>query len=82
MRAVLEVDFVTDVRSQANQSVEPIDAGARIDRGRGIARRNVTQAALESGRSLLIGSAEVDQAWFEGSEHPERAATALDLRAK
>ena len=32
MRTVLEVNFVTDVRSQANQSVEPFDAGARIDR--------------------------------------------------
>ena len=68
MRPILRVDFVASVQAQAERPPKPFNADTGINCCGGVAGCYVAEAVLEARGSLLIVSAEVDEAGLEGTK--------------
>src|SRR6185369_1805123 len=82
MRAVIEVDLVTGLKTQSDGTPESFDSAAGVHGETGVPGLNAAQGSYEPCGSVLIGDAEINKAEFASDIGSKRSRAGLEFRSK
>ena len=81
-RAVIEIDLVASIQTEADRTPESFNAKSGQNRRASVAGRNAAQGAHKTLGNILIAGTEVNKSHFDRGKRAERTRTRHEFGAK